>query len=160
MSIQLTGADIVDLAVQTETRGEAFYRQAAQEATWPEAQKLFTYLADQEVRHKQIFQGLGGAIVMTEVSPETWEEALGYIQATVDRAFFAKEDAPIRAVPRGATVPEMLKQAIAFEKETLLFFYGVLDLVQPANKHLVEQIIAEEKSHVRQLAAMLAQAKA
>ena len=60
MSIQLSGADVIDLAVQTEVRGERFYRQAAQAADKPQARQLFSFLADEEVRHKKLFQGLSG----------------------------------------------------------------------------------------------------
>ena len=155
MSIQLSGADVIDLAVQTEVRGERFYRQAAQAADKPQARQLFSFLADEEVRHKKLFQGLSGAIVVTEIDPMTWQEAVEYIAATVDQAFF-KPDAPIRAVPQGATVNEMLTQAIEFEKQTLLYFYSLRDLVQPSNVPLIDRVIAEEKSHVRRLSAMRA----
>ena len=153
MSIQLSGADVIDLAVQTEVRGERFYRQAAQAADKPQARQLFSFLADEEFRHKKLFEGLSGAIVVTEIDPTTWEEAVEYITATVDQAFF-KPDAPIHAVPQGATVNEMLTQAIEFEKQTLLYFYSLRDLVQPSNVPIIDQVIAEEKSHVRRLSAM------
>ena len=119
-----------------------------------QAKELFIYLADEEVRHKKVFEGLSAAIVMTEIDSTTWEEAMEYIEATVDREFF-DDTAPIRTVPAGATIPDMLRQAIEFEKQTLLFFYSLRDLVQPPNRPLIDEIIGEEKSHVRRLAVML-----
>lgn len=153
MSIQLTGADIVDLAVQTESRGEIFYRQAAALANSAEAKALFEYLANEEVRHKQIFAGLGAIIVVHEIDPTTWEDAVDYIVSTVDREFF-QPGAPIRGIPEGASLDEMLGQAIAFEQQTLLFFYTLRDLTQAANRDIIEHIIVEEKSHIRKLVGM------
>jgi rubrerythrin len=155
MSIQLSGADIIDLAIRTEVRGEGFYREAAQAANTPQAKELFTYLADEELRHKRLFRGLSGAIVMTEIDPAAWDEAVAYIAATVDQAFFAKSEAPIRLVPLGATVQDMTRKAIEFEKQTLLYFYSLRDLVHPSNVPIVDKVIQEEKRHVRQLSAML-----
>ena len=153
MGILLSGADIIDLAVQTEAQGEAFYREAASRADSQEARDLFTYLADQELQHKQVFTRLGDAIVVTELAPSEWQEALDYIQATVSQTFFS-DGAPIRSIPAGSSVGDMIKRAIAFEQQTLLFFYTLRDLVQPANRKLVDSIVAEERSHVRRLAAL------
>jgi rubrerythrin len=153
MGILLSGADIVDLAVQTETRGEAFYREAAGRSTSPEARELFTYLAEQELRHKQIFAGLGSAIIETEIGEDDWQEAIDYINATVGQTFFA-DGTPIRSIPAGSTVREMIERAITFEQQTLLFFYTLRELVQPVNRVLIDTIVTEERSHVRRLAAM------
>jgi rubrerythrin len=159
MSVLLSGADLIDLAVQTETRGERFYRQAAAATAKAEAKELFTYLGDQEVLHKRTFERLAGAIVATEIDTTTWDDALAYIEATVDSAFFGK-DAPIQNIPAGTSVEEMLAQAIGFEQQTLLYFGSLRDLVQPANREVVDQIMVEERSHVRRLAAMLKEARA
>ncbi|NLG50475.1 MAG: ferritin family protein [Chloroflexi bacterium] len=153
MSILLSGADLIDLAVQTEERGEAFYREAKAQAKTSKARELFAYLAEQEVRHKRVFQGLVSAIVVTEMDPTTWEEALAYIASTVDRAFFTA-DAPIRAVPQGATETEMINRAIEFEQQTLLFFYALRDLAQPVNRPIIDKIVEEERRHVARLAAL------
>ena len=45
--------------------------------------------------------------------------------------------------------------AMGFEKETLLFFYNLRDLVSDRNQKTIDRIIAEEKSHLRRLAKML-----
>jgi rubrerythrin len=153
MGIMLSGADIVDLALQTETRGEAFYREAQSLSTTPEARDLFAYLAEQEARHKVIFAGLGNAIIETEIEPVDWQEALDYINATVGQTFFA-DNAPIRRIPAGSSVREMVELAISFEQQTLLFFYTLRDLVQPLNRTLIDSIVTEERTHVRRLAAM------
>lgn len=153
MGILLSGADVVDLAVQTETQGEVFYREAANKADSKQARDLFTYLAVEELRHKQVFEKLGDAITVSDLEPAEWQEALDYINATVGQTFFT-DGTPIRAIPQGSSVREMVEKAISFEQQTLLFFYTLRDLVQPANRQLVDAIVAEERSHVRRLAAM------
>lgn len=45
--------------------------------------------------------------------------------------------------------------AMGFEKETLLFFYNLRDLVTDRDRETISRIIDEEKSHVRRLAGML-----
>jgi len=155
MSIQLTGADVIDLAVQTEIRGERFYREAMAKSDRSDARSLFEYLAQEETRHKQVFEGLSPSIVITALDPTTWDEAVQYIQATVDSAFFSRSDAPIRLIPQSASVEDMVRMAMNFEKQTLLYFYTLRDLVQPANRPLIDTIVDEEKSHIRRLVAWL-----
>ena len=155
MSIQFSGADVIDLAVQTEVRGEAFYREAAQKADEADAVELFNHLVVEETKHRATFEGLSSAIVVTEIDPTSWEEASAYIASTVDRSFF-KKGAPIKLVPECASVKQMVRQAMEFEKQTLLFFYALRDLVRPVNRPIIDQIIEEEKRHVRRLAAQLA----
>jgi rubrerythrin len=43
-------------------------------------------------------------------------------------------------------VPDAVRFALGFEKETLLYFYAMRDLIQ--EKDAVDQIIKEEKSHI------------
>jgi rubrerythrin len=44
------------------------------------------------------------------------------------------------------TIDDAVTYALKFEKDTLLYFVGVKDLVK--EKELVEEIINEEKSHI------------
>ena len=155
MSILFTGGDIIDLAVQTEIEGERFYRAAAERADDPTVRDLFLFLAGEEVRHRETFEGLSDSIVVAEIDPTTWQEGVAYIRATVDRAFFSGPGAPIRVISASATVPEMVRGAIAFEQQTLLFFGALRDLVQPPNRPMIDVIVAEERSHVRRLAELL-----
>jgi len=46
--------------------------------------------------------------------------------------------------------------AIRFEKETMLFFHDLYDVVPEADKETIGKVIDEEKRHVRRLARMLA----
>jgi len=154
MAIQLDGLDVLDLAIQTEERGEAFYRQAVRLAETDEAKELFTYLADQETVHRTTFEALAKDVTLVETSSADWQEIAEYIAATVDRAFFSDQGA-IGSVPQAASVQEMIRAAMTFEKETLLFFYQLRDLVRPAHREAIDQIVDEEKTHVRRLAAML-----
>jgi rubrerythrin len=48
-------------------------------------------------------------------------------------------------------VDDAIKFAIGFEKETMLYFMGLKDAVK--NKEIVDEIINEEKSHIRWLIA-------
>ena len=45
--------------------------------------------------------------------------------------------------------------AMGFEKETMLFFYNLRDIVPSAAHEIVDRVIVEEKTHARRLAQML-----
>ena len=50
---------------------------------------------------------------------------------------------------------EAIRMAMGFEKETILFFYTLRDLVTGGQQEMIGKIIAEEKLHLRRLAGML-----
>jgi len=155
VSIQVSGTDVIDLAVQTEVRGERFYREAATSAVSQRSKALFEYLADEEQNHRETFVKLGETVVSEDVQPAILEEAMSYIEAAVDTAFFRESTSPLHAITKDTTEEELLEQALAFEKETLLFFIGLLDLVRPASRKIVERIAAEERRHIARLHRML-----
>jgi len=157
VTIQMTGADVIDLAVRAELRGERFYREAASVAASEETRALFRYLAEEERRHRATFESLASDIVTTEIDPTTWQEAMAYIEVTVDRALFRDTDAAILSVSKGEDETATIERAIGFEKETLLFFTTLRDLVQSPNRPIVDEIAREERRHIGRLARMLEQ---
>ena len=48
-----------------------------------------------------------------------------------------------------------LRAALGFEKDTLLFFYDLREMVSKADRESISNVIREEKKHVRRLAGML-----
>ena len=149
-------ADALELAMNIETNGETFYRAVAGKTADPAVRALFEDLAVQETKHYAVFAKLSkGMIGSPLMTAEAWDEYQNYLQATVQSALFEGSDRALAAAEEAADEKEAIKMAIGFEKETLLFFYNLSDLVSDRDKKTIARIIAEEKSHVRRLAALL-----
>jgi rubrerythrin len=119
-------------------------------------QELFTDLAEQEVIHYRIFSKLFQAVknkpIMTD---DEWDMYQDYLEATVQSAFFEGVDKALSVAGEVTNEQEALRMAIRFEKETMLFFHDLYDVVPPDDKGTIEKVIAEEKRHVRRLAGMI-----
>jgi rubrerythrin len=89
------------------------------------------------------------------MTPETWRDYLAYLQVTVQSAFFEGEDKALAAAEDVASEQEAIRKAMGFEKETLLFFHDLRDMVSAGDKATLTKIINEEKKHLRRLADML-----
>jgi rubrerythrin len=149
-------ADITELAMELEKSGETFYRAVAEKAESGEVCALFTDLANQEVIHYKVFQKLAQSIrEQPFMTDEEWDRYQRYLEATVDSAFFEGPDKALSAAGDVAGGQEAIGMAIRFEKETMLFFYDLLDMVPTTGRDVIEKVIAEEKKHVRRLAGML-----
>ncbi len=59
------------------------------------------------------------------------------------------------------TAAEAINMALRIEetKDTLLFYYDLRELMREADRPLVNEIIREEKAHVRRLAGLLGGAR-
>jgi rubrerythrin len=137
--------EVVEQAVQTEKTGNEFYTSMAKKFHEEnELKKLFETLAAQEIRHEHVFLSLKSKI--KDAPPEGWDEVSLYLKAIVDSEFFLGTDKSLSAIQRVNTSAEAVKFALGFERETLLYYYGLRDMVP--EKKIVDQIIQEEKSHI------------
>ena len=154
----LKAADALEMAIGIETNGEAFYRAVAQKARSPQVSAMFVDLANQEIRHRATFKKLSESVRdQLLMSADEWDEYQNYLQATVSSALFEGPDKALAAAEQVVDEQEALRMAIGFEKETLLFFYSLRDVVSTGSQEMIRRIIDEERSHVKRLAGMLAQ---
>jgi rubrerythrin len=149
-------ADIVELAMQVEQSGEAFYNAVAAKVETSEARELFEYLAGQEVVHYQIFQRLSQTVREAPfMTDEEWNLYQDYLNGTVQSAFFQGTDKALALAETVSDSQTAIQMAIGFEKETLLFFYDLRERIPGADRPVVQAVIAEEKRHIQRLVSKL-----
>jgi rubrerythrin len=137
--------EVIEQAIQTEKTGNEFYTAMAKKFHENnELKKLFETLAAQETKHEQVFTALKNKI--KDEAPEGWDEVSLYLKAIVDSEFFLGKDKSLSAVRNVNSSAAAIKFALGFERETLLYYYGLRDMIQ--EKKVIDEVIKEEKSHI------------
>ncbi|NLK50624.1 MAG: ferritin family protein [Candidatus Cloacimonetes bacterium] len=143
--------EIIEMAVQIERNGYAFYHEASKRKDLDDATKeLIISLRDAELSHEKTFLNLRDELDLQvlELSGD-WELVASYLKTIVDGRIFNDEASAIKRATEAKDIMGVLNNAIAFEKDTLLYFHAINDSItdERANKAL-RQIIHEEVSHV------------
>jgi len=84
-----------------------------------------------------------------------YEEYEDYLRVALVNALFAGQDKGLTLARQAKDRETALRAAMGFEKDTLLFFYDLREMVSEAERETISKIILEEKSHLRRLAKML-----
>ncbi len=146
--------EIIELAVQIEHNGYAFYNEALKhKGLDAKSQDLITTLRDQEVNHEKIFLALRDDADLKNLTfTQDWELVASYLKTIVDSRIFNSPDAAIQLATKAQDVIAILDHAIQFEKDTLLFFHTIKDAItNPKAQAALARIIHEEISHVLRL---------
>ncbi len=155
-----TAAEAINMALRIEQNGEIFYKGIAQKTQDPEVRAVLEDLAVQEQRHYNAFMKLSSYVMEPPShSPQEWEEYVQYLQVAVDNAIFAGPDKALALAESVTDVRQALQMALGFEKDTLLFYYDLRELMRESDRLLIGEIIREEKAHVRRLASLLGGAR-
>jgi len=153
MSIFFSMREVIEMAIATERSGQAFYQNASKLARENSLKELFQYLAEEEEKHLKTFQDFYNTLKeKPEITPYNWEEAKLYLEALVDSKFFASPEKAINLAKEAKDELEVINSAINFEKDTLLFFYQISEMIK--SQELVKKIIEQEKKHIQRLSAM------
>ena len=152
----LTGDEIIEIAMRLEETGEAFYNAAAEKTTDAEVKTLFEELAIQEQYHRRAFQQMGRGVVEMALSPEQWDQFQAYTGALLQQSFFDRPEGALSQAIEAADEQDALQAALAFEKETLLFFHELRGVVKGPARQTMDRIIEEERQHIQRLSGMLA----
>ncbi len=148
--------EVIEQAVQTEKLGYKFYITMAERFEKDEKlKKLFETLALKEQRHEKTFSELKK--IIGDERPENWEEASQYLRAIVESEFFLGKNKSLPLLEHVKTTIDAVNFALGFEKETLLYFHSLRDIVK--EKEIVDEIINEEKSHIMWLSEYKANSK-
>ncbi|MCX7836387.1 MAG: ferritin family protein [candidate division WOR-3 bacterium] len=144
--------EVLEMAIQIEKNGYQFYSQSKEKTKDEKLQNLFDFLATEELKHMETFNGIKDRLKTTPYKlPYDWEEAKLYLKAITDSYFFTGKDKVISLMEKVQNAEELINLALAFEKETLLFYYEILNLVAEEEKPEVVRLINEEKSHIKKL---------
>ena len=151
MSILLSGGEVFSMAMEIEKSGYAFYKTVAGTSQSGPLKQLFTFLGEQEIQHYEFFEKLSKEMGDFDINEDEWEQISDYIRATTESRFFIGEDKAINLAKTVSDPEKAIDIAIGFEKDTLLFFYELLNVTPEASKEAAQQIVDEEKRHIRLL---------
>lgn len=149
-------SEIAGAAVEIERRGQSFYNMVASGAKDPEVKRFFEYFAGEEARHEQIFELLRDRLGKAELPAwATAEEYVQYLSALIDSHSLFSDTQAKMVISGDLDKRQAVRMAMSFEKDTILFFYEMKELLPASEKAIVDECIAEEKRHLKQLRGML-----
>jgi rubrerythrin len=151
MGVFFSGRELIEIAVGIEKNGAIFYNSLAGFTKNTEAKGTYKYLADQEKEHAAIFQKML-SLVSGYKPPETYtEDYKRYLKALIDSLVFTDDKVTLEMAKKVKSDAEAIQIGVGAEKDSILFYTEVRELVRPAERRVVKKIIDEEKSHLRQL---------
>jgi len=144
-------SEILDMAVEIEKEGLAFYRAARENAASPVVEVL-NFLIAQEEQHVRIFSEMKTKVDEHFLLPESYlGEREAFINSFVkDQVFYN----PLKAMEqfRGVVdVLETIRIAIDFERRSILFYSWIKQIVRRSEGEAIDRIISEEHAHIGKL---------
>jgi rubrerythrin len=157
MMYDFNADDIFEIAEQLERNGAAFYRQAAAAVADASAKEFLLQLAGMEDDHQKTFAGMRAQLNADEKEATVFDpeaDAVAYLRALADTRVFFEKEIDI------TSMAAILKDAITAEKDSIVFYLGMRDMVpQGKGRNRLDDVIKEEMGHIRLLSKKLVEAK-
>jgi rubrerythrin len=156
MGMFFSGKELLDVAVNIEKSGAAFYETMVNCAKSKKAQTAFKYLADQEKQHIKAYQSMLKDLADAPPPESYTEEYDEYLKSLVKSAVFSSEKAACTLAEKTSGDAEGIDFGIRAEKDSILFYTELQDLVRRGDAKVISSIIEEEKSHLKRLSELKA----
>jgi rubrerythrin len=153
MNYDFNADEILQMAEQIEKNGAAFYRECAGNVADSAAVELLEKLAAMEDDHEKTFASIRIQLSAREKEGTTFDpngEAVLYLKALADTRIFFEKNIDT------SNMEDILKAAITAEKDSIVFYLGMKDLVpEDLGTLRVDAIIKEEMAHIKLLSNQL-----
>ena len=153
MGYDFNASEILLMAEKIEQNGAKFYRTCAEGVSDLNARQLLVNLASMEEKHEKTFQSMRSRLSDSEKQPTAFDpenETLMYLKALADTRVFFKKTVDT------SSLQEILKDAIHAEKDSIVFYLGMKEMVPPSlGRERIDAIIKEEMGHITLLSRHL-----
>lgn len=155
MSTAFNADEVFEMAEEIEQNGAKFYREAAAKTANREVKETFLTMASMEDGHLRTFREMRKTLTEQEkgeTAYDPYNEASLYLQALADSKGFEGMRSPTQKLTGKESVRELLEIAVEAEKNSVLYYIGLKNLVPAeAGRDRIEGIIREEIRHVADL---------
>jgi rubrerythrin len=155
--------EMFEIAENIERNGARFYQAAASLAGTAKVKEVLQGLADMELEHEQTFASMRAELSEEQKAPLTFDpanQAAQYLQALAEGKVFDLKSDPTRRLTGKESMEEVIRLAVALEKDSIIFYLGMKDLVpRRAGQAKLDDIIREEMQHIVVLTGQLPKTK-
>ena len=152
MNQQFNANEIYDMAVQIEDNGQTFYNEAVKITKKDDIKELFARLGKWEAEHKKTFLRLQDQLASKEWAKNPFDpndEAVLYVRTMVKGHIFNMHKDIATLIKKTKNPEDILKLAIGFEKDTIVYFLGLKEVVpDEEEKEQIDKLVKEEMKHV------------
>lgn len=163
MAIEFNADEVFEMAIRIESNGAAFYRKAAGMQSDVENRKFLESLAVMEDQHHKTFTEMRKTLTEKDKEGKVFDpynEVSQYLATMADTLGGEGSPSAAEALTGNETLEDILRIAIGLEKDSILFYLGLKDMVAPKyGQKKIDEIIKEEKKHVAQLSGVLRRLK-
>jgi len=154
MALFFSGSELLEIAVDIEKNGMAFYQALAHKTGNRDVKDIYNYLAGEEKKHLDTFQGMSDSLEQAKPSEVDIEEYMLYLKALADSAVFSNVAEAQQKAAKVFNEIEALNIGIQAEKDSILFYTELQDLVRKPDRKVVLNILDEEKKHLCQFSEL------
>lgn len=158
MGMLFSGSELVNIAIGIERNGVAYYETLAELTKDAALKDAYNYLANMERKHIETFQKMLDSVgkYQPTYAGETGEEYELYLRALIDSVVFPDDKVAKEMANKASSEAEALRVGIIAEKDSILFYSEMRNLVRESDRHIIDAIVGEEKAHLRQLSQLKA----
>ena len=149
--IYFSGSEIIEVAIQIERNGFTFYQSLAESLDQKDLKELFAHLAAEEEKHIKSFQTLSESFQEYKPNTSDEEEYYAYIKSLSDRNVFTRKEGIDEIVKKIKGKEDALNMAMGFEKDSIIFFIEVQELVKKSDKIAIDALVRQEREHLKKL---------
>lgn len=153
MGIVFNADEVLEMAEQVERNGSAFYRKAAKNNA--NGRKILLQIAEQEDQHLASFRQMRRKLTAKDKESASFDpnnEGGLYLKAMADSRVFDPGKDPAEKLKGNEGLAEILNIAIGLEKDSIIFYLGLKEMVPPKlGEKRISAIIKEEMKHIRWL---------
>ena len=154
MSILFSGGELLEIAMDIERNGAAFYQVLANQTKDKDTRAVYEHLAEEEKKHLNTFQGMLSTVGKYQPPEAYAEDYMLYLKSLADSSVFSDVDQAKEKARKVSSESEAIDIGIQAEKESVLFYTEMQNFVKPADQKAVSWVIDEEKAHLRRLAQL------
>ena len=151
--------EIFEIAEHIERNGARFYRRAAEVVSDGDVKETLERLAQMEDEHEKTFAEMRSHLLVAERQITAFDplsEIAQYLHELADGHIFDLRTDVDRQVESDVTTEDILRMSISAEKDSIVFYLGLKELVSAeAGKERVEGIIREEMEHLKTVTRLL-----
>lgn len=145
------GSEIVEIGIQIEKNGRDFYATLAGQVKNVKAGEIFQFLAGEEEKHIKVFQGILAKLEKYQPQGLDADDYYAYMNALASENVFMQKDKGTEIAKKIKNDKEAIDIGIGAEKDSIVFYEGMKKVVPQYEIKIVEEVIAQEQGHLKQL---------